>query len=88
MLQSRANEFAYVAFDDISGAILAHAQTPIHALYFADRAAPDAAIRVVHVDKVGARIWAENMNITETYEAMEKHHRLKDLLTVQGLSGR
>jgi hypothetical protein len=63
MVEEPIARFAYIAFDEVSKAILAHGQTALDALCVADSAAPDSPIHILDAGNLGAIIWNERMDL-------------------------
>jgi hypothetical protein len=62
--------YAFVAFDDSTGEILAYGQTATSALDIADKLAPQSPIRIVPAGDIGQTIWAARMNLSSASAAL------------------
>jgi hypothetical protein len=64
-------EFAYLAFNSVSGTLLAHGKTAAHAALQADSVAPEATIKIMPAGGAGIEIWKARMTQWEAGAILE-----------------
>jgi hypothetical protein len=69
------NSFAYLAFDESSGSLLAHGSHAVLALADADRMSPSATIFVVRTGKLGEAIWKCGLSLALTSQLTKSFNR-------------
>jgi hypothetical protein len=65
-------DFAFIAFENVSGKVLAHGPSAIDALSRADRIGPNIEIEILGAGQAGAWIWKQNLPLAEARSALTK----------------
>jgi hypothetical protein len=75
LMRQRKSLFAYLAYDEGSGLLLAHGSTAVEALDQADRLDPNAAIFIVHSKNQGESIWKSKLTLSVACQITDHSQR-------------
>ncbi len=65
-------EFAFIAFENVSGKVMAHGACAIDALSHADRLGPNIEIEILAAGQAGDWIWNQNFLLAEARSALSE----------------
>jgi hypothetical protein len=71
MPESLTTNFAYLAFNHLSGTLLAHGKTAAYAALQADQVAPEAPLKIILAGAAGLEIWRAGMTHGEAAVILE-----------------
>ena len=74
MTQRLTTDFAYLAFNFISGTPLAHGKTAAHAALQADEVAPEAPIKIIVAGAAGLEVWKAQINLRDAVFLLENEN--------------
>jgi hypothetical protein len=71
-------DFAFIAFENASGKVLAHGPCAIDALSRADRIRPNIEIEILGAGQAGVWIWNQNFLLAEARSALTEMNVIAD----------